>query len=61
MYVMTNYGKLCSYELTNHRIYEAGFNQSKFQIYVHYKYVPDGFKLVVLSYVYECVYWYTCE
>ena len=28
---------------------------------VNYKYAPDGSKLVVLSYVDECVYWYTYE
>ena len=28
---------------------------------VYYKYAPDGSKLVVLSYVDNCVYWYTSE
>ena len=27
----------------------------------HYKYAPDGSKIVVLSYVDDCVYWYTNE
>ena len=28
---------------------------------IYYKYAPDGSKIVVLSYVYDCVYWYTNE
>ena len=40
---------------------EAGLNQFKFQMSVYYKYALDGPKLVVLSYVDECVYWYTYE
>ena len=28
---------------------------------IYYKYVPDGSKIVVLSYVYVCVYWYANE
>ena len=28
---------------------------------VYYKDAPDGFKLVVVSYVDDCVYWYTYE
>ena len=28
---------------------------------VYYKYATDGSNLVVLSYVYYCVYWYTYE
>ena len=28
---------------------------------IYYKYAPDGSKLVVLSYVDDCVYWYTSE
>ena len=30
-------------------------------MYVPYKYAPDGSKLVVLSYIDECVYLYTYE
>ena len=30
-------------------------------MYVYYKYEPYGSKLVVLFYVDDCVYWYTCE
>ena len=40
---------------------EAGFNWSKCQLYVYYKFAPDGSKLVVLSYVDDCVYWYISE
>ena len=28
---------------------------------IHYKYAPDGSKIVVLYYVDDCVYWYTNE
>ena len=28
---------------------------------IYYKYVPDGSKIVVLSYVDDCVYWYNSE
>ena len=28
---------------------------------IYYKYAPDGSKIVVLSYVNDCVYWYTNE
>ena len=28
---------------------------------ISYKYAPDGYKIVVLSYVDDCVYWYTNE
>ena len=28
---------------------------------IYYKYAPDGSKVVVLSYVDDCVYWYTSE
>ena len=40
---------------------EAGFIQSQFQMSIYYKYVPDGSKIIVLSYVNDCVYWYTNE
>ena len=61
MYGMTNSGKVFSDELTNSLIYEAGFNQYKYKISIYCKYAPDGFKLVVLSYVDGCVYLYTSE
>ena len=28
---------------------------------IYYKYAPDGSNNVVLSYVHDCVYWYTYE
>ena len=28
---------------------------------IHYKYAPDKSKLVVLSYIYDCLYWYTSD
>ena len=61
MYGMNNYGKSFADELTNCLINEPGFKQSKCKMSVNYNYRPDGSKLVVLSYVYECVYWYTYE
>ena len=43
MYGMTNYGKLFDDSLTEWLI-EAGFIESQFQIYIYYKYAPDGEK-----------------
>ena len=60
MYVMTNYGKLFAYELTEWLL-EAGFIQSQCQTFIYYKYAPDGSKIVVLSYVDDCFYCYTNE
>ena len=28
---------------------------------IYYNYAPDGTQIYVLSYVYDCVYWYTSE
>ena len=39
---------------------EAGLIQYQCQMSIYYKYAPDG-KIVGLSYVDECVYWYTSE
>ena len=61
MYGMTNSGKVFANELTDWSIDEAGFNHSKCQISVYYNYAPDCSKLVVLSYVYDCVCWYKYE
>ena len=58
---MNNPGKLFAYELNNGLIDESVFKQSWCQMYIYYKYAPDGLKLVVLSYVGDCVYWYTSE
>ena len=57
---MTNSGKLFDDELTEWLL-EAGFIQSQYQMSIYYKYAPDGSKIVVLSYVDDCVYWYTNE
>ena len=58
MYVMTNYWNLFANELTEWLL-EAGFIQSQCQMSIYYKYTPDGSKMVVLSYVDDCLYWYT--
>ena len=47
--------------LTNQMVYKAGFKQSQFQMYIYYKYVPYGSRLFLLSYVDDCLYWYTPE
>ena len=60
MYGMTNSGKLFADESTEWLL-EARFIQSQCQMYIYYKYAPDGSKIVLLSYVDDCVYWYTNE
>ena len=60
MYRMTNSGTLFSDELTEWLL-EAGFIQSQCQMSIYYYYAPDGSEIVVLSYVDDCVYWYTNE
>ena len=60
MYGMTNSGKLFADELTEWLI-EEGFIQSQCHTSIYYKYAPDGSKIFVLSYVDDCVYWYTNE
>ena len=57
---MTNSGKLLYDELT-YWFFEEGFIQYQCQMSTYYKYAPDGTKIVVLSYVDDCVYWYTYE
>ena len=57
---MANCGKLFADEMTEWLI-KAGFIQSQCQMYIYYKYAPDGSKIVVLYYVDDCVYWYTNE
>ena len=54
---MTKSGKLFADELTEWLL-EASFIQSQFQMSIYYKYAPYGSKIVVLSYVDDCVYWY---
>ena len=60
MYGMTNYGKFFANELTEWLL-ESGCIQSQFQMSIYYKYVTDGSKIVILSYVDDCVYCYTNE
>ena len=60
IYGMTNSWKLFSDELTEWLL-EASFIKSQFQVSIYYKYAPYGTKIVVLSYVDYCVYWYTSE
>ena len=57
---MTSSGNLFSDELTEWLL-EAGFIQSQFQMSIYYKYAPDGSKIVILSYVDDCVHWYNSE
>ena len=57
MYGMNNSGKLFADEWKKWLL-EAGFIQSKCQMSIYYKYAPYGSKIVVLSYVDDCVYWY---
>ena len=60
MYGMTNSGKLFSDELTEWLL-DSGFIQSQCQMSIYYRYALYGTKIVVLYYVYDCVYWYTSE
>ena len=60
MFGMTNSGKLFDDELTE-CLLEAGFIQYQRQMFIYYKYALDGSKIDVLSYVEDCVYWYTNE
>ena len=58
MYGMTISGKLFADESTQWLL-EAEFIQSQCQMSIYYNYAPDGSNIVVLSYVDDCVYWYT--
>ena len=60
MYGMTNSGKLFADDLKEWLIKER-FIPSQCQMSIYYKYATDGSKIVVLSYVDDCVYWYTNE
>ena len=60
MYGMTNYGELFSGDLTE-LLLEAGFIQYQCQMSIYYKYEPHGTKIVVLSYVDDCLHQYTYE
>ena len=56
MYGMNNSGRLFSDELTNCFIDESWFKQLQCQISIYYNYAPYGSKLVVLSYVDDCIF-----
>ena len=60
MYGMTSYGKLFTDELTEWLL-EARFIQSQCNMSIYYKYAQYKKKFVVLSFVDDCVYWYTSE
>ena len=60
MYGMNNYGKVFAGKLIQWLL-EAGFIQYQFQISIYYNYATDGKNIVVLSYIDDCVYWYTSE
>ena len=60
MYGMTNSGKLFADEVTEWLL-DAGFIKSQCQMSIYYKNAPDGYKIVVLSYVDDFVYWYKNE
>ena len=58
---MTNSRKLITDKLTNWLMNLEGFKNSQCQIYIFYKYAPDGSILAVLDYVDDRVFWYTYE
>ena len=60
MYGMNNSRKVFADELTQWLL-EGGFIQHQYQMSIYYKYEPYGTKIVVLSYVDDCVYWYNYE
>ena len=57
---MNNSGKLFADELIEW-LFQASFIKSQINMSIYYKYAPDGTKIVVLSYVGDCVYYYTYE
>ena len=60
VYGMNNSGELFAYELIEWLL-GAGFIQYQCQMSIYYKYEPDETKHFVLSYVDDCLYWYTSE
>ena len=60
MYGMNKSGKLFADELTEWLL-KADFIQYQCRMYIYYKYALDGSKIVVISYVDDCVSWYTSE
>ena len=57
---MNNFGRLFADNLREWFL-EAGFIQSQCQMYIYYKYAPDGTKVVVLYNFDNCVFCYTSE
>ena len=60
MYGIINSGKLFTHVLTEWLL-ESGLIKSQCHMSTYYKYAQYGTKIVVLSYVDGCVYWYTFE
>ena len=60
MYGMNNLRKVFPDESTEWLL-DAGLIQYHCQMYIYYKYALDLTKNLVLSYVNECVYYYTSE
>ena len=58
---MINSKNLFADKITTWIIDEAGFKQSHCQMSINYEYATYVSKLVVLSYFYYCVYWYTSK
>ena len=57
---MNNSEKLFADELIEWLL-KSGFIQLKCQMYIYYKYAPDGSNIIVLYYVDDCLYFYTNE
>ena len=60
MQVMTNSGELFDDYLTEWLL-EIGFIQYQCKMSIYYNDAPDGTIIFVLSYVYDCIYWYNSE
>ena len=60
MHGMISFGKLFADELTE-CLLEAGFIKYQCYLSIYYKYAPYGTRIVVLSHVDNCIYWYTSE
>ena len=61
MYGIDNSVKLFPDVFINCLIDVAGFKKSQIQMSIYYKYASDGYNIVVLSYIDDCVFWYTYE
>ena len=60
MYGVTNYVRLFADYLTE-CLLEAVIIQYQCQMYIYYNYAPYRTKIIVLSYVDDCVYCYTSK